>query len=523
VTLAAASAFAQDEASDDAPAARAPDARAAWERHRAAWDPDEDSMTVLSGLAGAAAELGELPRFHALLDSLVADGRAGPNALRYWGAVGLQLGGSPDTVAAVFASSLDADTSALALAALVEVLVAHEAVEPALGLLEKAPAAGVPSGRVALVRGQVLARSGDPDGAVEAWLLAMGAGGDDAIAAAARIGDLATAAGSAPAGTLERLDALRASAEGDLAAAIAALRARLHAADGSWSEALEAAGDPSLPPEARGEALRGIARAAREAGSPEVARDALHTLVASGARVARAEDRLALGEIEDDLGGPSGIEHAAEVEAARASGEPERLSRALERALAAGADPAIVAVPRGDLYLARSRADSALAAYAAGVGGGPVGTAGLEALSRVRLVQALSRSGTEPAVTAELGELLVRAPADPAAASGRLAELADRLGEADSLDVARSLVRALAAEWLGRAGDPAGASRALEQAASEAKSPGEVPALLLAGGRWAEAAGDAEGARRLWRSVIEDHPNTPYALDARRRLAEGGR
>jgi predicted negative regulator of RcsB-dependent stress response len=522
VTLVASSAFAQDEPTAAAPAARAPDSRAVWERHRAAWDPDEDSMTVLSGLAGAAAELGELPQFHAFLDSLVVDGHAGPNALRYWGAVGLQLGGSPDTVAAAFAASLDTDTSALVLTALVEVLVAHEAVEPALGLLEKAPAAGVPFGRVALVRGQVLARSGDPDGAVEAWLFAMDAGGDDAVSAAARIGDLAAAAGSAPTGTIERLDALGASAEGVLAGAIAALRARLHAAEGSWSEALEAAGDPSLPPEARGEALRGIARAAREAGSTEVARDALRTLVASGAPVARAEDRLALAEIEDELGGPSWTEHAAEVDAARASGEPERLSRALERALAAGADPAVVAVPRGDLFLARSRPDSALSAYAAAVGEGPVGTAGLEALSRVRLVQALSRSGTEPAVTAELGELLVRAPADPAASSGRLAELADRLGEADSLDVARSLVRALAAEWLGRAGDAAGASRALERAASEAMSPGEVPALLLAAGRWADAAGDAEGARRLWRSVIEDHSSTPYALDARRRMAEGG-
>jgi len=205
------------------------------------------------------------------------------------------------------------------------------------------------------------------------------------------------------------------------------------------------------------------------------------------------------------------------------AGEPERLSRALEEALAAGADPAIVAVPRGDLFLAQSRPDSALAAYAAGVGEGPVGPAGLEALSRVRLVQALSRSGTEPAVTAELGEVLVRAPAEPASAFGRLAELAGRLGDADSLDVARSLVRALAAEWLGRAGDPSGASRALEQAAGEAKSSGEVPALLLAAGRWANAAGDAERARRLWRSVIEEHPSTPYALDARRRMAEGGR
>ncbi|HJU86653.1 MAG TPA: hypothetical protein VJ788_04720, partial [Gemmatimonadota bacterium] len=91
-----------------------------------------------------------------------------------------------------------------------------------------------------------------------------------------------------------------------------------------------------------------------------------------------------------------------------------------------------------------------------------------------------------------------------------------------TLDVARSLVLALAAEWRGHAGDPAGASEDLERAAEAAKSAGEIPALLLAAGRWAEAAGDNQRARRLWRSVVDDHANTPYALDARRRLAEGG-
>lgn len=493
-----------------------------WERHRAAWDPAEDDLAILSGLATAAAELGDLPRFHALLDSLVGEGRAGPNALRYWGAIGLQLGAPPDSVAATFAASLDPAVTARGLLELAGVLEAHEAVEPALRLLEAASAAGVPPGRVALVRGQLLARSGDPEGAVEAWLRALDAGGDDAIAAAARIGDLA-AAGGAPAGTIERVGAIEPAADGRLAAATATLRARLHAADGNWGEALEAAGDPALAAEARGDALRSVAGAAREDGAPAVARDALRALVALGPPAARVEDRLALGEVEDELGGPSASEHAAEVEAARASGEPERVAGAVEQALAAGADPATVAVPRGDLYLARSHPDSALAAYAAALSETPVGPAGLEALSRVRLLQALSRSGTRDPVVAELGAVLVGAPAEPAAAAERLAGLAERLGEADSLDVARALVRALAAEWRGRAGDPAGASRALEDAAGEAKSAGEVPALLLAAGRWADAAGDREGARRLWRAVIEEHPSTPYALDARRRIAEGTR
>lgn len=494
---------------------------AAWERYRAEWDPAEDDLAMLSGLASAAAELGELPRFHALLDSVVGAGHAGPNALRYWGAVGLQFGASPDSVAARFASSLEPDMSALAIEGLVGVLEANEAVEPALELLDAAGGAGVPPERVALVRGQLLARTGDPDGAVEAWLLALGEGGDDAVAAASRIGELA-AAGTVPAGTVERVDGLS-PAGGKVAAAVALLRARLHAAAGRWSEALAAADDPALGPEARGEALRGIARAARMAGSPEVTREALQALVAMGAPAARPEDRVALGEIQDATGSPSARQHAREIEAARQSGVPDRLARAVEQALAAGADPAIVAVHLGDLFLARSRPDSALAAYAAGVGEGPVGSEGLEALGRVRLVQALGRSGTEEAVVAELGNVLVRAPAEPADAFGQLAELADRLGEADSLDLARSLVLALAGEWLGRAGDPAGASKALEEAAGAAKSAGEIPALLLAAGRWAEAAGDSEDARRLWRSVIEDHPGTPYALDARRRMADGGR
>ncbi|HYO47455.1 MAG TPA: hypothetical protein VEY33_12290 [Gemmatimonadota bacterium] len=522
--------------------ARAQEADGTWDRFRSAWDRADDSMAVLSTLAGAAAELGDLPRFYAFLDSVVGGDGSGPNALRYWGAVGLQLGVAPDSVARTFAASLDADADEVLLAGLVGVLEANEAVEAALGLLEDAAEAGVPPARLALVRGQLLARSGDRDLAVDAWLLALGAGGDEAIAAAARIGDLAEGGGGVPAGTVKRLAALRVVAEGDVASAIALLQARVHASAGSWSDAFVAAADPALGPEARGEALRGIARTAREAGSLEAARDALQELVALGPPAARAEDRLSLGEIEDDLGDPWAAaesfeaarregaagararELAAEVEAARASGDPDLLARTLAQALAAGADPAVVAVPRGDLFLSRSRADSALAAYVAGVeDDGPVGPAGLEALSRVRLAQALARSGTAGDVTAELGQALVRAPVDPSGASVRLAELAGRLGEGDSLAVARSLVLALAAEWRGRAGDPAGASEALERAALEAKSPGETPALLLDAGRWAEAAGDRERARRLWRSVVEEHGSTPYALDARRRLADEGR
>ena len=513
---------------------------AEWNRLRSAWDPAADDVGVLAGLAGAAAEARDLPRFHAFLDSVVHGNAAGPNALRYWGAVGLQLGASPDSVAARLAASVDADTDVATLNEFVGLLEANSAVNPALDLLDEAAAAGARASRVALVRGHVLARSADRDGAVEAWLLAIGSGGEEAIAAAARIGDLAADGRGVPAGTMERVASLREVAEGDVASAVAMLAVRLHAADGRWSEAREAAGDPALDGVARGEALREIARRAREAGALDFARDALAALVALGPPAARQEDRLALGEMEDALGNPAAaaesfqqarlggvsgaraLEISAELEAARASGDPEVLARAVDEAIAAGIDPAILAVPLGDLLLSRSLPDSALSAYAAGIDEGPVGPADLEALARVRLAQALAQSGSPIAAAAELGDALVRAPADPSAASARLADLAATLGAGDTLYVARSLVLALAAEWRGRAGDPAGASEDLERAAGAAKSAGEIPALLLAAGRWAEAAGDTERARRLWRAVVDEHASTPYALDARRRLAEGG-
>jgi tetratricopeptide (TPR) repeat protein len=513
---------------------------AEWRRLRAVWDPAADDVRILVGLAGEASDARDLPRFQAFLDSVVRGDEAGPNALRYWGALALQLGASPDSVTARLAASLDDDTAVATLEEYVGLLEAHGAVNPALGLLEEAARAGVPAGRVALVRGRLLAGTGDRDAAVDAWLLAIGAGGEEAIAGAAGIGDLAEDGRGVPDGTLERVASLREVAEGDAAAAVAMLAVRLHAADGRWADAREAADDPALDGVAGGEALRAIAGRAREAGELGPARDALAALVALGPPAARAEDRLALGEVEDALGNPSAAaasfeqarvggapgasarEIAAELEAARASGDPEVLGRAVDEAIAAGADPAILAVPLGDLLLSRSSPDSAIAAYAAGIDEGPVVSGELEALSRVRLVQALAQSGSPASVAGDVGDALVRAPADPAAASARLADLAATLGAADTLDVARSLVLALAAEWRGRAGDPAGASADLERAAAEAKSAGETPALLLAAGRWAEAAGDTERARRLWRSVVDDHANTPYALDARRRLAEGG-
>jgi len=510
-----------------------------WDRLRAAWDPATDGMTSLAALAAAATAMEDLPRFHTFLDSLVRQDRAGPNALRYWGAVGLQLGVSPDSVAARFGASLDDGADAVRVGELVQVLQAYEAESAALALLDRAEAAGVSPGRLALVRGQLLARARDREGAVDAWLRAVAAGGSDALVATARIGDLMADGGGVPEGTVARLRAAREVAAPDLAEALARLIVGIHAAEGRWSEALVAAEDPALGPLARGEAVRGIAATARGAGRLEAAAEALRALVALGPPATRPEDRLALGEVEDALGneaaaaesfeaarlagveGARGRELAASTEAARASGDPERIARVVEEAAAAGIDPARLALPRGDLLLARARPDSALAAYAGGVEEGPVAGPGLEALARLRLAQALVRSGTAPGTVGEIGAALVAAPADPAAAWRRLEALAGRTGAADSLGIARSLLQGLAGEWRGRAGEPAPASAALERAAAEA-SPGEAPALLLAAGRWAHAAGDLDRARRLWRAVVEEHGTTPYALDARRRLADAG-
>ena len=77
---------------------------AAWARLRSTFDPSADDPRQLAALAGAASAAGDLSRFHLFLDSLVAVDAAGPHALRTWGAVGLQLGVEPDSVARRFTS-----------------------------------------------------------------------------------------------------------------------------------------------------------------------------------------------------------------------------------------------------------------------------------------------------------------------------------------------------------------------------------------------------------------------------------
>ena len=220
------------------------------------------------------------------------------------------------------------------------------------------------------------------------------------------------------------------------------------------------------------------------------------------------------------LGSPQLEAQAVELERARRSGDVKVVRQALERAIAGGLSPARLAVPRGDLYLARGAPDSALGAYAAAVGAAPRAEA-LEALERLRLVRSLQQVRIGPGVLATLGAILVTAPADLRAAVARLDSLAQVVAGAarDSTAVQVSLLAGLKGEWLGRLGQAAEASRTLEAAAEHAGFEGA--GLLLAAGRWARVAGDEERARRLWRGVVELHPGTPHDLEARRLLSEG--
>lgn len=206
-----------------------------------------------------------------------------------------------------------------------------------------------------------------------------------------------------------------------------------------------------------------------------------------------------------------------EVEHARSTGDVEEVARALDRAVADGVPPTRVAVLRGDLYLARGVADSALGAYASAVGAAPRIEA-IQALGRVRLVQAIRRGGPAEELLPALGAALVLAPADPRAAAARLDSLAGSPFGSDSAGIARALLTGAAAEWLGEAGDPVAASTALEAAAGDAGDEGA--GLLLAAGRWAREAGEEDRARSLWRLVVDRYPGTPHDLEARRLLSE---
>lgn len=336
---------------------------------RRGFDPAADDPRVLADLAAGAAAEGRLAQFRDWLDSLRVSGTAGPRALAYWGALTLQTGGSPDTVAIAFARRV--------------------------------------------------ANRPDDVGSLRAFIEVLEANG-----------------------------------------------------------ALEAA-------------------------------DRLRRIGGSGAVIA------GLPAPRD----PVPMDLPPELERARRAGDVDAVGRTLDRAVAGGLPPTRVAVLRGDLYLARGVPDSAVGAYASAVGASPRPEAIL-ALGRVRLVQAVQRGGPPEGFLAALGAALVLAPADPAAAAERLDALANAAFVSDSAGIARALLAGTAAEWLGEAGDPEGASAALEAAARDAGDEGA--GLLLLAGRWAREAGEDDRARSLWRRVIDHHPGTPHDLEARRLLSEPG-
>jgi tetratricopeptide (TPR) repeat protein len=335
-----------------------------------AFDPAADDPGILADLAASAAMEGRLAEFRGWLDSLRISGAAGAHALAYWGALSLQSGGSPDTVAVAYARHLAGHPDDVrSLQAFVEVLEANGALEAA----DRLRRVGAPGTSIAELPAPL-----DPNPAA------------------------------------------------------------------------------GLPPD---------------------------------------------------------------LERARRAGDVDALERALDRAVADGLPTTRIAVLRGDLYLARGVPDSAVGAYASAVGAAPRPEA-IEALGRVRLVQAVLQGGSGKGFLVALGTVLVSAPADPATAAARLDSLAGSAFVSDSAGIARALLAAAAAEWLGEAGDPAGASAALEEAARTAGD--EAAGLLLLAGRWAREAGEDDRARSLWREVVDRHPGTPHDLEARRLLSEPG-
>lgn len=183
-----------------------------------AFDPARDDPAVLAGLAAEASAAGELRGFRAWLDSLRVAGTAGRHALAYWGALSLQLGFDPDSVAAAYELFLTAAPDPEVRAALAGVLEANAAIAEAEALRRKAAprdsadhaadfpsdpgdgipleieearrtgdpeavrraltgvlAAGFPPGRIAVLRGDLHLALGTPDSAVGAWAAAVGA------------------------------------------------------------------------------------------------------------------------------------------------------------------------------------------------------------------------------------------------------------------------------------------------------------------------------------------------------------
>jgi len=513
-----------------------------WRLRVEAQAPRFDDLGALDAAAREAARAGETERFYAFLDSVVSGasgGGAGRAALQYWGALELDGGGDPASVARTYDRWLaDRPSDGDALGAFVTVLLAHHGVDAAGWLVDRAIERGADPAWVALAQGAVAEARGDARAAASAWARALG-GERRAGDAEGRIAGLLAGSPSEEraAAVREALEEAAGEAGAGARSRLVPLLARAYALEGRWDEAVEAVRDASLSPVTRATILRSVAERAREREAWDAAGRAIEAVLEIGPPVATPGDRLARAEIARRSGDPAAAARLAagtgtpgariaaaeyEVLAARQSGDPERLARAVARAREAGLRPEAIAVPAGDLALAAGRPDSALGAYDAAILGadeGDVGPAGLEALARQRLVLALLRSRVPESVLVGLGHALVEGPADPTAAAETLEGLAERVDREEG--DGRAVLLGLAAEWRGRAGDARGASEALERAAGDPNAGAEAPRLLLAAGAWARAAGDDERARALWREVATGHADTPYALEARRLLATG--
>lgn len=509
-----------DRVSEGRAAAARGDHETAFRLFRSALDARRDDRAVLAAMSQAAIQLGDVSRFTTSLDSLVETGEAGPNALQHWGAASLQTGRDPDEVWTPLDSYLaDRPDDIEALVAFAEVFEGHAMFDHGERLLEGAVSRGVSPAEFGATLGMFREARNDPVGALEAYIAVLPSGGARAADGSLRIRALLDAWPAEPPvlEAIGRLDAAVPSAEPLGRRLLAPLRARAYALSGRWREAIEAAQDPALRPSARGSVLRSVSRIAQSSGDMVAAEEVIEALLAMGPPASVPDDEELLADVRRTMGEdePSA---ATALEAVARAVDPVSLAAAIVQAESSGIDETSLAVPRGDLWLSRGRPDSALVAYAEGVGPGRTGREGLVALGRVRLVRSLPPSPDAIEIGSRLGEVLISASSEPDVAAGRLEQIASRF-EVDSLMNGWAIIVALVAELRGEAGDPEGAGETLERALLRAPPIGEVPALLLAAGRWASVAGEDDRSRILWRQVVEAHGRSPYALEARRLLA----
>lgn len=527
-----------------APAVQAQETRRSGQDFEALIDtyvPEADDPNVLAALAYAAASTGERARFIAVLDSVVRAGPGYPNALQYWGALSLQSNVPAGEVRDEFEEYLIArPEDRAALLTFFRVLEGNGEFAAAGQLLDGAEARGAPAVLLFIPRGQLLEVRGEPVGAIGAYLDGITVGGSTSAVASVYAERLLT--GWPPdedlQPALDLIEQRRGEVQGQAAATIAHLAVLVNLVAEEWQAAIDLALDPALSPPEQAAELRAVAGYAAQSDK-KMAQQALQALLELGSPPATTADRILLARFARDSGDSEaavetlrsatgeGIELARtealvlEVEEARETGDIEALSEALREAVEGGVDRARIAISLGDMWLSRAKRDSALAAYVDGVGKSEAGPMAIESLSRIRLIHSLARVGVPSAAYGAVGRALMISASAPPAAAASFDSLASALaGKADG-ETARALLRALSAESMGRGGDVSEAVEILDRALTNDPDSPERPVLLLAAGRWAAAAGEVERASQSWRELIEDHSDTPYALEARRLMSQG--